>query len=1284
MPKLNFTHLKTRMLSGSLLLLGALLGPNEKINAQILINEDFSTANGLVPPSNWLNQDAGGSDGQQIWTFNNPGGRNITGGTPGFSGQFAIIDSDDEGNGNTQNSNLVTPAFSASNTTQSYVLEFDDNWEQCCGAVGQVQVFNGTTWTTVFSEPSTGDGDGDEDPSVHRSINITAGTGNSAAAKVRFHYEGDWDYWWAIDNVKITAISCTAPAATFTAALDCANSQFSVSVNVTNMGSATSLSLSDGTTTYGSPITATGTYTAGPFSSGTTQTITLIHNASAYCNLESSQISYNCSLPNDNCEYAASVTPSTTCTPTSGSTIGATVSSPSVDPGCIDAEAGNDVWFSFTATTALASVKVSNLQPSNSDAIIGEVGFSVYEANCAALGTPLNCGYSYYFDTDISDDPLLVSGLTVGQDYLIRVHSDFAADVDFNQVTSDYNFDVCVQSVTPVPNDLICDAITLTIDGPTDCQNTATATANNDPSDINNCSTPNNTVWYKFTPATNGPVLVNIKDPAAGDPLYAWVFMYSVTDPCGSPAYTQIPFSANTCQAGSDGVNGSLTSSLSGTLTAGQTYYIVLDGNSGDVGEYCISISSPPPPPGCVTNISPTNGETNIIVDAGTDPSFSWNAESGATSYDVYLGTTAGGETNIGNVTGTSTTISGLTIDTTYYWYVVPVGPGGPATGCVSNEFSFTTSAATLPPNCTYLNSPDDGSTVGNFPTLNWGAADYTESYNIYLDMNTTPTTLYGTTTTQTQYTGSAALAPGTYYWYVQPVNSIGAATGCESSVYSFTVVPSPTNDVPTGATVINVGQPCTGNSFTNEFANHNPGEPYPNCQIQSQGEHSVWFQFVAPTSGGVKISTDIGTLGTLTDTKIGLFSVGEASNYSTFNLIACDDDNGVIDDGYTSTIFTTALTGGQTYYVEVDGYSNSDQGTFCLEVTEINPTMLSSTASCADLQTPVGNNPAYNGWITLLDEDGALVANVRNTAGGQANEYSGSYNVDGNGFGTPRQDANGRYYLSRNYMISNPGISTPVDVRFYFHPGEIATLAGVTSNATNLSNLNVTKQESNTCNANYADGNGATSILLQNLNGSVNGVSWIQVSTSSFSNFYLMGGITPLAIDLKSISATNIGNANQVNWITAKEETGDYFELERSSNGKNFSFLAKINSKGRPSDYTFYDNNPFENENYYRLKLINKDGKFIYSKVVEATVNVKGSFTVEAYPNPAKNNVNVKVFGSQNGDITLADIAGRVIYQSKVKGNEINIDLTKVANGVYFLKYVDNNLTKTIKLNKQ
>jgi len=461
-------------------------------------------------------------------------------------------------------------------------------------------------------------------------------------------------------------------------------------------------------------------------------------------------------------------------------------------------------------------------------------------------------------------------------------------------------------------------------------------------------------------------------------------------------------------------------------------------------------------------------------------------------------------------------------------------------------------------------------------------------------------------------------------------------------------------------------------------------GEPFSDCNDNSEGEHSVWFKFVAPPSGAVRITTDIGPdLGTLSDTKIGLFSATDSSNYSTFTILACDEDNGIIDNGYTSTIFTSSLTAGQTYYVEVDGYSDEDYGTFCLQIEEINPTMLASSASCTDLQSPEGSTN-FTGWVTLVDEDGKLVANVKNPAGGAMGDFYGSYNIDGDGNGTPRQDGNGNYYLSRNYTISNDDSLSNVEVKFYFQPGEIAVLAGVTGNATNLGNLSAIKQEGTVCHANLSSTNGTTTQIMQNSSGSVNGVSWIDITTPSFSNFYLEGGTSPLLIHLTSITAKNTGASNQINWSTASENKGDYFELERSTDGRFFTLLSRINSNDKPSDYVYYDKTPFNGINYYRLKLVDAGGRLNYSNVVQAMVSSGGRSVVNVYPNPATKNITVRVTGSGNGFVTLTDISGRNIYQAPMTGSEMNIDVSSLVNGFYFIHYVSDDLNEVIKVNKQ
>ncbi len=100
---------------------------------------------------------------------------------------------------------------------------------------------------------------------------------------------------------------------------------------------------------------------------------------------------------------------------------------------------------------------------------------------------------------------------------------------------------------------------------------------------------------------------------------------------------------------------------------------------------------SNPTPPGCASNISPAAG--SFIANTATTFDFSWSAVSGATSYDLYLGTSAATATVIkSDITGTSTSIPALnTVSSqTYFWYVRPKNTGGSSASCNSTATSFT------------------------------------------------------------------------------------------------------------------------------------------------------------------------------------------------------------------------------------------------------------------------------------------------------------------------------------------------------------------------------------------------------------------------------------------------------------------------------------------------------------------------------------------------------------------------------------------------------------------
>ncbi len=560
----------------------------------------------------------------------------------------------------------------------------------------------------------------------------------------------------------------------------------------------------------------------------------------------------------------------------------------------------------------------------------------------------------------------------------------------------------------------------------------------------------------------------------------------------------------------------------------------------------------------------------------------------------------------------------------------------------------------------------------GTTATVSWNAVTGAAGYEYVVDQNSTSPTGAGTPVSGTTATVTGLTTPNTYYLHVR--------TDCGAAGYSsWTTISFIMQDGAGGAIPLVVGAGCTGNIYSNVNASQSPGEPYPNCNDYSTGHHTVWFSFSAPASGAVRVTTDIAPAGTNQDTKIALFSATNVNDYNTFTIISCDEDGGNTIN-YNSTLYATGLTSGQTYYVQVDGWSTSDVGTFCIAVDELTSSMLpAGPLSCDDIATPVAGNTSYTGWVPLLTTTGHLVALVRNPAGGAGADYEGSVTVE---TGAPRQAPAGLFYLNRNYHIINSTVSTPVDVQFFFTDAELTALQGADATAT-LSNLNVTKQTGATCTEDYLPASGTNSLLPQTASGSVNGVSWVQAQTSSFSNFFINAGNSPLTIQLLSIKAENAGARNQVIWQTASEQAGDKFELERSTDGNSFRQLEVLSATGRPGVYTYWDESPVAGTNYYRLKLVNRDGSYFYSEVVEATVT--GAFTVNAYPNPVDQILHIAVTGrADNATVSLTDVTGKVIRTIAIEEDKTQISMSGLAQGVYFIRYADDARSETIKVNKQ
>jgi len=177
-----------------------------------------------------------------------------------------------------------------------------------------------------------------------------------------------------------------------------------------------------------------------------------------------------------------------------------------------------------------------------------------------------------------------------------------------------------------------------------------------------------------------------------------------------------------------------------------------------------------------------------------------------------------------------------------------------------------------------------------------------------------------------------------------------------------------------------------------------------------------------------------------------------------------------------------------------------------------------------------------------------------------------------------------------------------------------------------------------------------------------------------------------PLAIKLQNIAAENVGNRNRVTWVSAEEMKGDRFELERSADGRSFAPLATIPAKGKASTYAYWDETPISGMNHYRLKMVDANGNFEYSKIVTAFMKGGGQFMVQAFPNPVADQLTVQSFGtsSTKATVTITDATGKVVKVLSMDQNIVVVDMKGLANGLYLVRYEDETHRQIIKVNKQ
>lgn len=166
------------------------------------------------------------------------------------------------------------------------------------------------------------------------------------------------------------------------------------------------------------------------------------------------------------------------------------------------------------------------------------------------------------------------------------------------------------------------------------------------------------------------------------------------------------------------------------------------------------------------------------------------------------------------------------------------------------------------------------------------------------------------------------------------------------------------------------------------------------------------------------------------------------------------------------------------------------------------------------------------------------------------------------------------------------------------------------------------------------------------------------------------------------------------LDWATASEIQVNRFEIERSNDGSLYEKIGTIQAAGNSNTnkyYSFTDLLPFNTDNYYRLKMVDDDGKYSYSNVVVFKGGQITNMLVDKIkPNPFRDVINIKLALQQPQQLTiqLVDMTGRVELSSNYAGkagvNKIVLNnLGNLSAGVYFIKIITADTLEQQKLLK-
>lgn len=183
-------------------------------------------------------------------------------------------------------------------------------------------------------------------------------------------------------------------------------------------------------------------------------------------------------------------------------------------------------------------------------------------------------------------------------------------------------------------------------------------------------------------------------------------------------------------------------------------------------------------------------------------------------------------------------------------------------------------------------------------------------------------------------------------------------------------------------------------------------------------------------------------------------------------------------------------------------------------------------------------------------------------------------------------------------------------------------------------------------------------------------------LSNTEVANLYTRLSAVILPLRWISFTGTIQGNRAKFLWQVEAVQNNDYFEVEYSTNGSQFSKKVAIPDKDAisttagKSSYSFVDGPLGTGSHFYRVRQVDRDGRFTFSKIIKLDVDKRTSDLYLQHP-AADELLLVNVNHLEVLQLQFADASGRVLHNQKMRSTDavIRTNVSKLLPGYYLLR---------------